>query len=99
PRPPSPLFPYTTLFRSSRGTTRKSAGRDTRKSGARATRKTVLLLGYRNQLGYVHAAGGKPGIQLGQPAGHLAGQLALVPDAVPQDRKSTRLNSSHLGIS
>src|SRR5688500_19145779 len=73
PRPISPLFPYTTLFRS-------LAGRD------RALRHLARL----RALG---GAGAGPLRRLRDHRGRAA------QEGRPQDRKSTRLNSSHLVIS
>src|SRR5438045_7969673 len=69
-RPPiSTLFPYTTLFRS----TRQVTGRSRPRSSLPATSPCAGLMA-------------APG-----PLGHA--------DQRAEDRKSTRLNSSHLGIS
>src|SRR5437899_7213768 len=83
-RPPrSTLFPYTTLFRSRRRW--------------HALRRAWVRPSYRE------AAGGGPArAGAGRPAGLLS---TASPGTAPgyhgrtQDRKSTRLNSSHLGIS
>src|SRR3712207_8479882 len=85
-RPPrSTLFPYTTLFRSSRSALRRQAdaggvlmvGDDVEES-----RATVLLDRVRE------------GVDLGTFPVHVhAGDVRL------EDRKSTRLNSSHANIS
>src|SRR5947199_5336125 len=64
PHPTSPLFPYTTLFRSISGECNSVSGRD---GGSRAVRQALSTL-WRDS---AHSV----------------------------DRKSTRLNSSHLGIS
>src|SRR5437899_9396614 len=72
--PTPPLFPYTTLFRSSSSTDTQFAAR-------------------------IHS------LQDGHPEFAALGSVAGVPATDPstiklnQDRKSTRLNSSHLGIS
>src|SRR3712207_8519843 len=83
-RPPrSTLFPYTTLFRSEL---------------RQAARPARLLHGVR-----VHDEVGEHGAEFGQAVGDLA-DVALAA-GVPrvrlavQDRKSTRLNSSHANIS
>src|SRR5262245_63027016 len=85
---PSPLFPYTTLFRS---------------QGARAPRqperRAVLLLAVDRQAGphrRHRGAGFRRGGRrvLRDPASRLPDWSLGV-----EDRKSTRLNSSHLGIS
>src|SRR5205814_8290665 len=85
PRPPSStLFPYTTLFRSRRGRRSGAPGR----SGERRIRRPDAHLD----------RAGDGGVRRGREA--LAqGLLAAGPASLPLDRKSTRLNSSHLGIS
>src|SRR5205814_8565454 len=76
PQPPrSPLFPYTTLFRSRMAL------------GARPSRIVKQLL---SESLLIACSSGAVGLLLGHWM--LNGLLAL-------DRKSTRLNSSHLGIS
>src|SRR5205814_8322110 len=67
PPPSSPLFPYTTLFRSESQTSDEPSLR----------------------IGIAHAAAPERAAQLVKMIRHLR----------PRDRKSTRLNSSHLGIS
>src|SRR3712207_9571585 len=96
-RPPrSTLFPYTTLFRS----------RDVRLPDAdRAARAAVRRNGDLAPLEAAQVAG-EPALLPGQavhPGGdrprlHRAGRGARRGDE-PQDRKSTRLNSSHANIS
>src|SRR5262245_65321464 len=82
-RPSSPFFPYTTLFRSTNG---RHIGRNC-PSGVHPVALLVLLP--------------RP-TRAGVVAPHLGGvalhrrPLGLV---AAEDRKSTRLNSSHLGIS
>src|SRR5438045_7513328 len=85
PRPPprSPLFPYTTLFRS-------ALGRQVVPAAGQVEPRVVdqrpeLLEGHPEGLGQL--------VPVGRP---VVGQVARDP---PPDRKSTRLNSSHLGIS
>src|SRR3712207_8767748 len=89
-RPPrSTLFPYTTLFRSPEGPLRLAArllllrARHARRAARRGARRTF------------------PPRRL--LAAALAGEAAPVPAlpqvALDQDRKSTRLNSSHANIS
>src|SRR3712207_7487823 len=86
-RPPrSTLFPYTTLFRSARDGAEQRG--DVGRAGVRAGGEERLL------------------DDLAQPrAGHHVGahHLLLAPagreDDGPEDRKSTRLNSSHANIS
>src|SRR5205814_10516919 len=99
PRPPSPtLFPYTTLFRS------QAAGKVAR--GPRELERAVLDIAVqqphaefgRHLVGRSHA-GGEHVVALAAQAlvGEALGVVAQVGEQV--DRKSTRLNSSHLGIS
>src|SRR5205814_9627184 len=88
PRPPrSPLFPYTTLFRSQIAVGIRAAIQTGRlRPGDRLPASRVLAreLGVARQVvvaAYEDLAA----------SGHLTGRTG--------DRKSTRLNSSHLGIS
>src|SRR5205807_5803058 len=90
-RPPTPtLFPYTTLFRSRH---------DRGEVGHRQHRVELEVLGLAPHLGL--PVGDR--LLVGRETGHLgqADDLAevLVEPQVPGDRKSTRLNSSHLVIS
>src|SRR5256885_1208253 len=85
-RPPrSTLFPYTTLFRSPRGSDR--AGRHADAAAPRRSRAA-----HRGERGLA-----------ARPAGHRDARTARVRGHRPphpfRDRKSTRLNSSHLVIS
>src|SRR2546427_6184065 len=83
-RPPrSPLFPYTTLFRSS--------GR----SVANLTADLVLLLVQHMLL----AARDMTAVLAGHKAFFLADLVVLLVQRSRLDRKSTRLNSSHSQIS
>src|SRR3712207_6892515 len=83
-RPPrSTLFPYTTLFRSSPPPLRGDPLRQLTRRGGRE--------------GGVRQPGLEPG--LGQQLGQQDRPVERVPSAVHQDRKSTRLNSSHANIS
>src|SRR5207253_11073019 len=83
PPPPSPLFPYTTLFRSA------------------ADAHPVTLLGLQ------HVLQSDPALQLVGTCGTGAQALQLCASLRPSllitdvtlDRKSTRLNSSHVAIS
>src|SRR5207253_9468771 len=84
--PSSPLFPYTTLFRSARQ--RESQG-----VGA-AARQMLLVAG--------SAIAGAHHVGVGFPAGAVVvAHLDCAGEAPPlrPDRKSTRLNSSHVAIS
>src|SRR5690349_23748718 len=83
PPPPSPLFPYTTLFRShrdQRGAPRGGAGEALR--GRAARRGACDLLPARRRREH--------------PGRRVVMGLAL---GTAADRKSTRLNSSHVEIS
>src|SRR5205814_8703101 len=92
PPPRSTLFPYTTLFRSSDGIflhsllTHRSG--DGQPAGAeRVGRGKVMHAYVDREVGYV--------LRL---AAGVVGSLGLIA-LLAGDRKSTRLNSSHLGIS
>src|SRR2546430_12138787 len=86
-RPPrSTLFPYTTLFRSVRGSCAK---------GAPGT-------AWGNTLDVADCGGGDPPAPDGMPdpaAAEAAIAFAVRVDSRSTDRKSTRLNSSHSQIS
>src|SRR2546426_9196655 len=84
-RPPrSTLFPYTTLFRSSGP--RNRAMRSTRRRNESATEGSGIARRYR-RLG-------------GMSTSVVRGlHVGMVPAYLLRDRKSTRLNSSHLVIS
>src|SRR5437868_9915909 len=82
--PLSTLFPYTTLFRSSSG--------DRGADGAAVSGHRVLERAQREL--EPHA---EPGHVSGQ--GGLAGHAEASAIGALQDRKSTRLNSSHVSIS
>src|SRR5204862_7724730 len=80
-RPPlSPLFPYTTLFRSSSRVTNRA-------------RKCSRL----NGPGHTHPGEAEDAPLVRVAALHLVDHLAVGPTGA--DRKSTRLNSSHVEIS
>src|SRR5207244_5227194 len=94
PLPLSPLFPYTTLFRSHRVVSKFRHGR-------------TFLLG---DAAHIHSPVGGQGMNTGiGDAVNLAWKLAAVLQSrthervldtyEPEDRKSTRLNSSHQIIS
>src|SRR5262245_62589741 len=87
PLPRSTLFPYTTLFRSAH---REELGK-AHLPGARQTACDRLLRA-RTTDGEQAAGGGQHG-QEQESRGQERGHRAAI------DRKSTRLNSSHLGIS
>src|SRR3712207_7409397 len=94
-RPPrSTLFPYTTLFRSHR----------------RRRPRRNLVLAPESALSHVQQAHVELAAAVGHPAseplrgasyplGHDARALRRGDGALPPDRKSTRLNSSHANIS
>src|SRR5690606_41952007 len=87
--PRSPLFPYTTLFRS---TLESSRWLLEHLLEAEATDRAMRSISYQRRHG-VHRAGAQRGV--GRWPGH--GQDA--PGHGHRDRKSTRLNSSHVKIS
>src|SRR5207249_8169994 len=86
-RPPiSPLFPYTTLFRSRQGGVSRRLPRTARArpTGTQARRHAAV----------------RPAVHLaGERRGALGRAAPLVSGARRPDRKSTRLNSSHVSIS
>src|SRR5258705_3170575 len=86
-RPPrSTLFPYTTLFRSQKRS-RDRAGGPVRRRAARVGGA---------------GPGGRRGVAARRAARGREGDAGVLPVRAPaagRDRKSTRLNSSHLGIS
>src|SRR5690606_40892097 len=85
PPPRSPLFPYTTLFRSSRGCRHFGSSHPRRTIGTELTIWPGLA--DKHPVGEVeNESGGSEGEQVG-------------PDSFSTDRKSTRLNSSHVKIS
>src|SRR3712207_7781998 len=87
-RPPrSTLFPYTTLFRSGRQLARRQQAR------------ALDLLGLGPEHRNHHLFVRQPRLAHREPAAQRPGRVALVADDDPQDRKSTRLNSSHANIS
>src|SRR5258705_3100809 len=87
-RPPrSTLFPYTTLFRSVPGGEIVSPGRpDDQSPGSAAGSLGAARRPFRVR-------------DQGREHGVLGTARALVDPIPTEDRKSTRLNSSHLGIS
>src|SRR5262245_63553705 len=88
-RPPRfTLFPYTTLFRSS-GPDHAKCARDCLRSG--------LPAGLKAQDGKVYLLTGGPGHSINAEVADYAAKIVTIKGR--QDRKSTRLNSSHLGIS
>src|SRR5205814_9182286 len=97
PTPRSPLFPYTTLFRSHPPCPDEQQRPEDRDRRVVERRPRELARMPRNATGI-----GRKDEQdrdernpdHGGPADHF-----VPPSEVPLDRKSTRLNSSHLGIS
>src|SRR3712207_8572502 len=86
-RPPrSTLFPYTTLFRSARG----ECGRELRRKRRGHAPLLCLLCAHRVERG-LH--------RLSPVAAQPSYEVAQEGQALEQDRKSTRLNSSHANIS
>src|SRR5207244_11435184 len=90
PAPRSPLFPYTTLFRS-RGTV-------VRLAGANGAAAEVFGRPTTNEGYHIGDAPGQLALRLGVHRRRGRGEQPLVRDQL-QDRKSTRLNSSHQIIS
>src|SRR5690606_40440391 len=91
--PPSPLFPYTTLFRSRLGVTRFPIGRD--ELGNLPLGRWGVVLAVRRGRVSVHLIPQCGKVRYGTVRlwlwfGAMIGDL---------DRKSTRLNSSHVKIS
>src|SRR2546430_2843288 len=89
-RPPrSTLFPYTTLFRSEA----RDQGAGSRESALQADRVRRVAANARTYV--LH-----PALVAGRLAARIAerGTQSCL-DGMPQDRKSTRLNSSHSQIS
>src|SRR5690242_20958478 len=83
-RPPrSTLFPYTTLFRSLDSERHTDAARILQRRG-----DAVVDLG-----------AGEPDVLVGRLAGKRARQCTRHQNEAGRDRKSTRLNSSHMSIS
>src|SRR3712207_9219632 len=96
-RPPrSTLFPYTTLFRSPKGSSRA------RERGAEGCARARDLRGWRGRkdspevVQAVVQTGLRGPLRNPEMTGHLA---VGEPTEVREDRKSTRLNSSHANIS
>src|SRR5690606_39967454 len=83
-RPPrSTLFPYTTLFRSAAG----------------AYRRLGLVRGHASGEEAPGEGEVRPGLRPGDGAGQVPGPREAAPGGDDPDRKSTRLNSSHVKIS
>src|SRR2546426_12788185 len=96
-RPPrSTLFPYTTLFRSHRGTPPRRLAHVDRHQLVR--RRQIAFRGVEHRVEIMDALGVMLEEQRGEAERVARSHLAVVGD-VRLDRKSTRLNSSHLVIS
>src|SRR5699024_12660022 len=94
PRQPPPmprLFPYTTLFRSQMLSDHRRGEPSRLEPGA----SQVLVPAAQGMLEHIDVQGEGEGALLGEPRGE--GGLAAARQV--QDRKSTRLNSSHVSIS
>src|SRR5947199_4004983 len=91
--PPCPsLFPYTTLFRSDLPGEHPTLGR--------VTLRQLLAAWVVHDLGHVAQVARVMAKQYRDQVGPWIPFLPVLTDhPVPRDRKSTRLNSSHLGIS
>src|SRR5205814_8577679 len=97
PSPPtSTLFPYTTLFRSARF--EKDRDSDEVKGLIAADEKRASALGVKTTPSIFINNQPIPSVAL-HPSALRATLDAATKPAVTPDRKSTRLNSSHLGIS
>src|SRR5205814_9363950 len=86
--PPSPLFPYTTLFRSSPAGDVARHGRAARRSRVADLRRGGNGIQYQ-----LAAAARAHSVREAELSRHQENEGDKI------DRKSTRLNSSHLGIS
>src|SRR5262245_64156658 len=93
PPPSSPRFPYTTLFRSTDPTPDPADGGQKNADGTPNARATYNGLAYIAHADRLFALGGD---LAGSHRGFLTRADILW---TFEDRKSTRLNSSHLGIS
>src|SRR5690349_23095377 len=92
PPPTSPLFPYTTLFRS------RAAARDLHRSPARQAPDACGVLLSPQQGLAVHLSRQRPRLRREFPLDggpHVGAEVRRQ----SEDRKSTRLNSSHVEIS
>src|SRR5205814_4214137 len=97
PPPSSTLFPYTTLFRSNTDLAdRIPILRGPQNSHVSGKEVAQNVLESRLQL---TAARGKQNVRLREPERQIRLDELGVPFGQIRDRKSTRLNSSHLGIS
>src|SRR3712207_7468180 len=88
-RPPrSTLFPYTTLFRSAVAAELGEPGHVGRRT---ADRRLVELVVARHE--------DRPELGVERHRAHVRDRMREVDQLDPEDRKSTRLNSSHANIS
>src|SRR5207249_12041520 len=98
PRPPSPtLFPYTTLFRSQ---VQKEL-EDVRQSGRIGSplQAEVAIVAPADDYEALASLGDDLRFVLITSAATVQSGTALAISVTPRDRKSTRLNSSHVSIS
>src|SRR5207247_9600247 len=93
PTPSSTLFPYTTLFRSVRGSEHPHRARDRRRAALHPAARR-LQTDAEGRLG-----GRAAPVSSARSAGGRSGSLRRRRSGDLQDRKSTRLNSSHEWIS
>src|SRR5207253_6088067 len=91
PPPPSTLFPYTTLFRSVGGSASSRLFQEIREK--RGMAYSVYSFGSQ------YADSGLVGLYVGTREENLAECLEIAAAELVEDRKSTRLNSSHVAIS
>src|SRR5205814_9383655 len=94
-----PLFPYTTLFRSARGAAAAEDRRQLEHEAELALRAALVLAQVADQVGEGEEIDRAD--QMHAPEAHLAPDRVAREEEdgrIEQDRKSTRLNSSHLGI-
>src|SRR5207253_11411488 len=91
---PSPLFPYTTLFRSPHGLRGLAGGELVRARSVRPLRLRLFGPSEPAPAAVPRRLRGQP-----SPQGLLARPAVVLHGGRPPDRKSTRLNSSHVAIS
>src|SRR5205814_8263828 len=96
PPPPSTLFPYTTLFRSAASSF--SASTVSASPRSRTARRRILHL-LRALIFLIRHRPANSRLDWRRCTQCLSHVSRLSLTRVPLDRKSTRLNSSHLGIS
>src|SRR5690606_39429437 len=97
-RPPtSPLFPYTTLFRSEQAPFRRKRVAGTFAT-ARQARNRRMKLSF-STFTVVLAAIAAAGLEAAEPVAGATAPDFVLKSVAGKDRKSTRLNSSHVKIS